>query len=285
MPRTLVDEYELPDDDDDWPYEGKLYRRRRRSPLGPFFGLLAAVLVVTGVASAAYVSDRQEDDQFCVSCHTPQHKAYLERADASVAGALAPDLSSFHYQQIRGQGGTIRCIDCHRGDGSTPHRLETLLLSARMAGAWLAGTDDRTLEKTAITTTVMNGITQTVPATSLALRAPRLSNDGCVACHEQTVLVAGLDNHAHNMLPAAYRAWQAGARLIAPPNASDPQAVIAQGLVPFNTALECSSCHQTHRSLETDGYLDRQGVVKPACEQCHRETGLGPATVTIAEPE
>jgi hypothetical protein len=87
------------------------------------------------------------------------------------------------------------------------------------------------------------------------------------------------------MLPAVYQAWQAGARLIAPSSAPDPQAVIAQGLVLSNTTLECHTCHQTHRSLETVGYLDRHAVVKPACEQCHRQTGLGPATVTIAEPE
>jgi nitrate/TMAO reductase-like tetraheme cytochrome c subunit len=285
MPRTLLDEYELPDDDDDLPYEGKLYRRRRRSPVGPFFVLLAFGALVAAVASLVYFSGQQESDQFCVSCHTPQHEAYLERAAVSMAGALAPDLASYHYQQIRGQGGDIRCINCHRGDGSTQRRLETMLLSARMAGAWLAGADDRRLEKTAITTTVVNGITQTVAQTALALHHPRLSNDGCIACHEQTLLAAGMDNHMHTMLPAVYLAWKNGARLIAPPNTSDPQAVIAQGLAPFNTTLECSSCHQTHRSLETELYLDRQGVVKPACEQCHREVGLGPATVTIAEPE
>ena len=47
-----------------------------------------------------------------MSCHTAPHTTYKTRAEASLAGAYALDLSSYHYQQIRGTGGTIRCIDC-----------------------------------------------------------------------------------------------------------------------------------------------------------------------------
>lgn len=285
MPRyRITDEYELPDDDDDdWSYEGKIYRRPRPSPTGLFVALAVLIAIGAGAAGVFTVSERQERDSFCLSCHTPQHRAYVDRAQASVAGALAPDLSSYHYQQVYGQGGELRCIDCHRGDGSARHRVDTLILSAEMAALWLAGQDDQRLEKTAITTTVVNGITQTVPQTTLGLRAPHLSNAGCIGCHEEQLLVAEMDNHMHNMLPAVYDAWKRGAPLIAPGDAPDPQAVIALGLARYETTLQCSNCHQAHRTLETARFLDLQGVVKPACEQCHRETGQGPTEVTISE--
>lgn len=283
----ITDEYELPDDDedDDWSYEGKIYRRPRRSWTGLFVALAALVTIGAGVAGAFMVSERQEQDSFCLSCHTAQHRAYVDRAQASVAGALAPDLSSYHYQQVHGQGGELRCIDCHRGDGGTRHRVDTLILSAEMTALWLAGQDDQRLEKTAITMTVINGITQTVPQTTLGLRVPHLSNAGCLGCHQEQLLVAGMDNHMHNMLPAVYEVWKSGAPLIAPKDAADPQAIIALGLVRYDTTLQCSNCHQVHRLLDTALFLDLQGVVKPACEQCHRETGQGPAEVTIAEEE
>lgn len=284
MPRYVSDEYELPDDDE-LPIEGKLYHRRRRFPAWAFFALFGVIAVVAGVASFFYFSDRQEQDSFCLGCHTPQHADYVRRAETSVAGALAPDLSSFHYQQIRGQSGDIRCIDCHRGDNSFEHRVQTMLLSARMAGRWLAGTDNRRLEKTTLTTGVRNGITVTLPQTSFALSEPRLSNAGCIGCHENALLVAGTDNHMHNMLPAVYDTWKRGARLIAPKDATDPQVVMAQGLTRFDTQVQCSNCHQAHRTTEAEGYLDRQVVVKAACEQCHRETGRGPAEVEVPAPQ
>ena len=284
MPRYVRDEYELPDDDDDLPDVGKIYRRRpRRAPAILFVLFAALVMGAAGIASYFYVNQRQESDNFCLSCHTPQHEAYLKRAEAAVGGALAADLSSFHYQQIRGNGGDIHCIDCHRGADDTTHRIQTFVLSARMTARWVAGSDDRTLEKTAITTTVISGITQTAPQTTLALREPHLTNASCIGCHTAQLLVAGMANHKHNTLPVVYDAWKAGARLTAPKGATDPQAIVAQGLVRFDTTVQCSSCHQTHRSLETANYLDMQAVVKPACEQCHRQTGQGPRDVTVTE--
>lgn len=284
MPRYVNDEFELPDDyEDDFGYEGRLYRRRRRSPLPVLLALVALFFIVAGVASFVFVNDRQQQDSFCLECHTPQHDAYVQRAEASVGGALAPDLASFHYQQIRGQGGEVRCIDCHRGDDSLAHRADTFALSARMAALWLTSADDLRLEKTAITSTVVNGITQTVRQTTLALHAPDMTNASCIGCHQQELLVAGKANHMHNTLPAVYEAWKNGARLIPPADATDPQAVVAEGLLLYNTTVQCHSCHQAHRSTEAANYLDMQNVVKPACEQCHAQAGAGPLDVTITE--
>lgn len=277
MPRYIRDPYEFPGDEDLPLYEGRIRRRERL--IWPIYGL---VLIVVGIAAAfgvGQVQSWQEQDESCISCHTPQHEAYLDRARAAMAGAIAADLSSHHYQYLHGTGESLRCIDCHRGDHSTRARVETLWLSARMAGRWLAGTDDRTIEKTTLTLTVRSGITQTVPQTSLALSDPHLSNDGCVQCHQETLLTAGMANHMHNMLPPAYRLWVNGARLIPPRDVPDAQALIARGLVLYPTTLYCSNCHQTHRSIGTEGYLDWLNVVKPACEQCHREAGAGPAEV------
>jgi mono/diheme cytochrome c family protein len=284
MPRYIVDQYELPDDD--LLEEGFAYRRRR-SVLARLAPLLFIVLLVMagGAAGALAISERQERDDFCLSCHTPQHRAYIERATAAVAGALALDLSSYHYQQIYGKGEVIRCIDCHRGDGGVRHRAQLMSLSAELSARWLAGQDDRRLEKTAITTTVVNGLTRTVSPTSLALRAPELSNAGCVACHKAQLLVAGMANHMHNTLPAAYELWKYGEPLSAPSGVSDPQALLAQGLALYQTSVQCSHCHQTHRALDTAKFLDLQAVVKSACEQCHRETGRGPAEVAIQTDE
>ncbi|PJF48509.1 MAG: hypothetical protein D6709_12400 [Chloroflexi bacterium] len=287
MPRyRIADSYELPDDDlDEETYEGAFHRRRRRSPTGALLALGVLIAVGIGAASAFTVIERQERDAFCLACHTAQHRAYVERAQSAIAGALAPDLSSYHYQSIHGAGGELRCIDCHRGNGGTRHRVETLILSAELTALWLAGRDDQRLEKTAITTTVTNGITRTVAQTTLGLRRPHLTNEGCVTCHQAQLLIAGAANHMHNTLPAAYEVWKRGAPLTAPKDEPDPQAIIAMGLVRYETTVQCANCHQAHRSSDAARFLDLQGVVKPACEQCHRETGQGPAEVevTIAE--
>ena len=87
----------------------------------------------------------------------------------------------------------------------------------------------------------------------------------------------------HNTLPAVYDAWKAGARLIPPADATDPQAVVADGLLRYNTTVQCHNCHQAHRSTDSPSYLDLQNVVKPACEQCHAQSGAGPLNVTINE--
>jgi mono/diheme cytochrome c family protein len=284
VPRYVTDEYELPDDyEDDFAYEGRLYRRRRRSPL-PFLAVLGALFfIIAGVGSFVFVNNQQAQDSFCLECHTPQHDAYVQRAESSVGGALAPDLASYHYQQIRGLNSEIHCIDCHRGDDSLRHRVDTYALSARMTVRWLAGSDDQRIEKTAITSTLVSGITQTVAQTSLALHDPVLTNASCIGCHQQEMLVAGDANHMHNTLPAVYEAWKNGARLIPPADATDPQAVVAEGLLLYNTTLQCHNCHQAHRSTESPNYLDLQNVVKPACEQCHAQAGAGPLDVTVTE--
>lgn len=268
MPRVIEDDYELPEFDD-LPLEGKL-RRRRGVPFGAFAAFAVFILIGAGIYSYFYFVERQAQDAFCTTCHTTQHETYLKRAESSVAGSLAPDLSSFHYQQLRGQGGNIRCIDCHRGDDSVRHRIETMSLSARMSLIWLLNGGDKTLEKTASVITTTDGITRMLGTDALV--APTLSNDGCVTCHQSQLLVAGQQNHFHNTLPIVYELWKNGAKLTASQAESNPQALLARGLIKIETTVMCSNCHQAHRSTEEEHYLNA-GMKDLACEQCHRESG------------
>ncbi|MCL5999696.1 MAG: hypothetical protein M1546_27080, partial [Chloroflexi bacterium] len=95
------------------------------------------------------------------------------------------------------------------------------------------------------------------------------------------LLLSGFDNHYHNMLPAAYELWHNGGKLIAPENTKDKQAIIAAGLVRYESKLQCADCHQAHRTLESDQYLDKSAVLPVKCGQCHRETGQGPVDVVV----
>ena len=260
--KRIADEYELPGyDEPDEGYIGALLRRPRRR-WGRVFVMIGVMAVLIGVAASfVYVGGAERQDGFCIGCHIEPQQTYLDRAGAAVGGALAVDLASFHYQQIRGTGGAIHCINCHEGDGSLGHTLDKRLLGVRDLAIWFLGRNNPTSEK-------------------LHVNVPHLSNDGCAGCHQEKLLLAGLDNHSHNMLPISYKLWQSGASLIPPRGATDEQAIIAAGLVKYDTTVQCSTCHQTHRSLETILYLDAP-VVEQACVQCHAQVGQGPLQVTV----
>ncbi|MCL5998168.1 MAG: hypothetical protein M1546_19275, partial [Chloroflexi bacterium] len=144
--RTIGDEYELPDEGSD-EYGGWLWRKPRRSPLRWLVPLLLVLILAAGVYGTLRVNSEQQSDMFCIGCHRPPEQTYYDRATSSVAGALAVDLASFHYQQIHGAGNTLHCIECHQGNGSLGHRIDLLTLSARNALMWLTSQDDPTIEK------------------------------------------------------------------------------------------------------------------------------------------
>jgi predicted CXXCH cytochrome family protein len=280
MPRTIQDDYELPnpDDDDDLyevPLGGRIRRRSQPRPIGLF------LLIPLAIAAAVYfgyngyhdIVARQSDDQNCLLCHTDQHDAYLARANGAIAGDVAADLASFHYQQIVGKGGAIRCIDCHRGDDSTRARVETVALSARISMVWLLSREITGTDATAQLRDDPTGGSNALMRGSNAVIAPHLSNDGCVTCHRDTVLTAGVENHRHNALPVAYDLWKNGARLIPPAGDADAQAVIARGLIRYETRVTCSDCHQTHRSTAEANYLST-AQVNAMCVQCHTDSGV-----------
>ena len=320
MPRYRIqDTFELDDDDLEMPGSGDFLRRSRpRFPAHLFVLFALFVMGIAGLISAIYFDRQMASDDFCAGCHLPQHKTYLERGQSATNGTLAADLSSYHYQQIRGSSGSIRCIDCHRGDDSLSAHAETLLVSARYTVRWLAQQDDPTIEKGAISATLQisqadgtlattvqwpniaiepgfevaaalwtrvitysNRVTTTVGLPRML--SPRLSNDGCVTCHQPTLLLAGQENHFHNTLPAAYTLWKNGAQLISPKGVVDPQIVRAEGLTYYQTNLQCAGCHQAHRQVDNGVFLDKTNVVVKGCVQCHREVGRGPLEIKLTD--
>jgi nitrate/TMAO reductase-like tetraheme cytochrome c subunit len=259
--RNIRDEYELPDDDSD-ENVGSLLRKRQVNIGAWAVGLVLFALFIAGIYGIMRIDRERSNDSFCTGCHTIPEKTYSDRADSAMAGALAADLASYHYQQIHGQGGTVNCMDCHQGTSDFRSHLDVTLISARNGFDWLIARNDPKIEK-------------------LHLQSPQLANDSCVTCHEKTLLLAGMNNHYHNMLPVAYELWRNGGRLIAPTGATDVQTIIAAGLVKYDTTLGCSDCHQAHRNIETDLYFDRDTVLPAMCVQCHRDVGKGPLEVSF----
>jgi nitrate/TMAO reductase-like tetraheme cytochrome c subunit len=248
--RVIRDTYELPEDDGDFSSGPP---NRGFTPV-VWLPLLLIALLTLGIliGGTSYVAAREREDVFCTSCHTTPETAYFQRGQAAIGGAVAIDLSSFHYQQIRGKGGTIYCIDCHLGDQSLQAQASKWPMTARHAVVWLAG----------------RNITNTE---SLTLRVPHLTNDSCVACHRDTLLTVGAANHHHHHLPVAYELWKAGATLVMPPDTRDAQALMARGLTRYNTTVECTSCHLVHRTIEKEHYID-QKTLNAGCELCHQQT-------------
>jgi len=228
--------------------------RRRRLRLATLAAL--GLVSVLALAAGLTVSQLEERDSFCISCHTAPEETYYDRAQAALAlSEPFADLSSAHY----GMETTFRCIDCHRGNGGLVHRITTLGLGARDTAIWLSGQADESIEKT-------------------ELVAPGLLTSACTGCHTEALLEVGFNNHFHNKLPEAYALWRGGAQLQRPVEAPDlpEQALIVE---PSPTEVLCVDCHRAHIYLpgsELQGYLDLANTVYPACVRCHEEAGHGP---------
>jgi hypothetical protein len=134
-----------------------------------------------------------------------------DRAQAARRGQTPyADLSSAHYGGVASTGEPIgiRCIDGHRGNGGLIHRAVTLTLGARDTWIWITGQSDPTIEKT-------------------ELFVPVLLTAARIECHADVLLVMGFNNHFHNRLPEAYRAWLAGDALRLPEDqAGSPEAAL-----------------------------------------------------------
>lgn len=104
---------------------------------GGRLSLLGALLALSGVLAIGYVSHRERDNAFCVSCHGPAgsdrplHAAIFERYASSARPG--PDMATAHAQAAP----PVRCIDCHGGTGVLG-RARVLALSARDTALYLA---------------------------------------------------------------------------------------------------------------------------------------------------
>lgn len=216
------------------------------------------VLLFLFVFSFPVASKLEENDTFCIACHTIPEETYYSRAQETLAGSVEypPDLSSAHYADESDE--PFRCIDCHRGDQSLNHRWQTFLLGARDAVVWAAGQADPSIEK-------------------VHAGEPELLNAGCVPCHTESLLELGFNNHFHNQLIAAGGVEAKGFEPFEPPEGIP--GTLFKELTELESSIECTDCHQAHRTI-SDGdltlYLDLAGVMYPACVQCHEEVGQGP---------
>ena len=219
--------------------------------------VLGVILVALLALPFPVVSKLEERDTFCISCHTVPEETYYERARSTMAGEAdyPPDLASAHYDL---EDEPFRCIDCHRGDQSLPHRFRTFLLGARDTLIWVSGQADPTIEK-------------------VDAGEPELLNAGCLSCHAESRLELGVNNHFHNQLMAARELEAMGMEPFAPPEGLP--GTLFTGLAELESTITCLDCHQAHRTIP-DGdltlYLDVEHVMYPACEACHEEVGHGP---------
>lgn len=153
-------------------------------------------VILVGIAAAigglTVVNANEQNDEFCVSCHTEPESTYYARFQGAAPGQ-SQDLSAYHHSQLypRNSPGAsnIRCIDCHVGEGLVGRGIVISL------AAWDA----------------LKHVTGT--ATQPAKVVFTIQNEGCIKCHEQQVKVNldkpakpfQIDNHFH------YKLFESGA--------------------------------------------------------------------------
>jgi hypothetical protein len=215
--------------------------------------LLAALAAISAVG----VSVAEEQDVFCATCHLNPERTYVDRA-ASVSQAFergqqqgltsdelqqtgrdaARDLASAH------RAAALNCVACHRGDNSLSDRVIALTLGGRNTLLYLTGQFD--------------------PDHSGVVN-PDLVETSCLHCHvdqpslggvkdgeENPVMVDSFENHFHSYLFA-------------------PEYI-------NQTAVGCLDCHPSHLEIPpiVPFFIDEEGVVLPACVQCHIDVQRGP---------
>jgi hypothetical protein len=146
--------------------------------------LVGLVALVGGVS---IVSANEQNDRFCMSCHTEPELTYLARFQSAMGGR-AQDLAAFHHRQLFPRSSptaqNIRCIDCHVGEGLLGRGI-VISLSAWDALKYVTGT-----------------------ARQPAVVVFTIQNEACLKCHDQQaklnldkpVKPFIIDNHFHYKL-------------------------------------------------------------------------------------
>jgi nitrate/TMAO reductase-like tetraheme cytochrome c subunit len=134
-----------------------------------WLGLLAISIVLAMIIGVGYVSYREQDDAFCISCHTQPETEFSNRNLRADQSQNAEDLASFHHRKKQ-----TRCIDCHVGEGMLGRDIVVSL------AAW-----DAFKHYTGI-------------ARQPAVIVFPVQNEACIKCHAQEVIKPGFENHMHN---------------------------------------------------------------------------------------
>lgn len=100
---------------------------------GRRLALAAAAVLISGITAIAYVSHREQDNRFCISCHLPDGERLHGELFDRYAANPPVDLSALHKSKE-----DVKCIDCHGGVGVVG-RSRVILLSARDALKYVAG--------------------------------------------------------------------------------------------------------------------------------------------------
>jgi predicted CXXCH cytochrome family protein len=172
--------------------------------------LVCGVVLVLTAASFGYAASKEENNSFCVSCHTQPESTYYGRFQAGTT----VDLATFHNTKA------TKCIDCHSGSGVTG-RISAMLLGARNAVAFF-------------TKTARQPAPLTVP----------IKDDSCLKCHANVTATADFNNHFHAFL-SRWQAADPNAAGCAACHTSHTTGGDAQAVFLSQTTTDqvCQSCH------------------------------------------
>ena len=132
-------------------------------------GISAIIFLVAVAGSVAFVSYQEQDDRFCMSCHTQPETEYFNRYVQADATKFADDLASFHHRKKE-----VRCIDCHVGEGIVG-RTQVVAMAGWNAFKHYTGLQQQ-------------------PAKIII----PLQNEACAKCHDAELRKPGFENHFHN---------------------------------------------------------------------------------------
>lgn len=133
------------------------------------FGIGGMMVLLALIGGVSYVSYREQDNRFCIECHTQPETEYFERNLRADAKQDAEDLASFHHRKEQ-----VRCIDCHVGEGVAGRSI-VVSLAAWDAFKHFAGIARQPAE----------------------IVFP-VQNEACTKCHAEEMVKPGFENHMHN---------------------------------------------------------------------------------------
>jgi len=175
------------------------------------------VLVAVGALSTAFVKHKDEDNQFCVSCHL--HQKHMDGMTTLPASTLA---AAHHGAKDKAQH-PERCFTCHSGEGMAGWTQVTVL-SAWDAARWVVG--DRHEPTT--------------------MRLP-ITNAACLKCHATDLRNFPRDENKFHGLSDHRRV---GIACVSCHQVHDPGPQDNTFLDDANVRAQCQKCH---RDLEDSG--------------------------------
>lgn len=170
-----------------------------------FLGVLGSLGLVL-VGSSLFVTQVEQKNEFCASCHTEPETTYYQR---TLHGSN--DLATAHAAE------GVACVECHSGAGAMG-RVDTLALGAKNLALFVSG----------------NYQTPTTAETSI-------NTDHCTKCHQEVLTELSVSNHFHYFVPQWGQPTACVACHASHPTDGDPEAsfTAVSAIKPA-----CESCHQ-----------------------------------------